>query len=160
MNLTHKSASRIAPTLNIVYGDTEGYSLLALLVPANSTGNIGYWLTGSSPVRSGDTYKGDEPAKGWTGVRSSTLLEQPISPNYVQEEEWVGRIQGFEMPHLFNPKQGYITTSNNRITPRDHPLFLSSVSCNGYRGKRIVEVHLLSLSALYSILTIRNLMDG
>eukprot|EP01128_Nolandella_sp_AFSM9_P000374 TRINITY_DN10535_c0_g1_i1.p1 TRINITY_DN10535_c0_g1~~TRINITY_DN10535_c0_g1_i1.p1 ORF type:complete len:845 (+),score=194.23 TRINITY_DN10535_c0_g1_i1:113-2647(+) len=86
-------------------------------------GNYGYWLSGSVPKRVGEGYDGGSPVPGWTG-----------------EFEWNGNITGFEMPHLFNPKKGYVTTSNNRIVPEDHPFFFSTITANGFRSARIKQV--------------------
>jgi len=96
-----------APQLNVVYADVED--------------NIGYWVTGTVPIRAHG--QGLVPAPGWTG-----------------EYEWVGTVPFDEMPHALNPERGYIVTCNHRIVPDDYPYLLGAVWMNGYRARRIVEV--------------------
>jgi penicillin amidase len=87
---------------------------------ADVEGNIGGWVTGKVPVRvKGD---GSMPVPGWTG-----------------EYEWAGEVPFEEMPHAFNPRQGYVVHCNHRIVPDDYPHFLGNVWMNGYRARRIVE---------------------
>lgn len=96
-----------APQLNVCYADVEG--------------NIGYWMTGRTPIRA----KGDGrlPVPGWDG-----------------EHEWVGEVPFDQMPHALNPKQGYIVHTNNKIIPDDYPYYLGNVWMNGSRARRIVQV--------------------
>ncbi len=95
-----------APQLNIVYADT--------------CGNIGYWVTGRTPVRAQGT--GKIPAPGWTGTH-----------------EWMGEIPFEEMPHALNPAKGYIATCNNKIVPDSYPHYLGDHWMNGYRLARLEE---------------------
>jgi penicillin amidase len=87
---------------------------------ADTEGNIGYWVTGKVPIRLKG--QGDVPAPGWTG-----------------EYEWTGEVPFEEMPHAFNPEQGYIVTCNHKIVPDDYPYFLGDVWMNGYRARRIAD---------------------
>ena len=96
-----------APQLNVVYADVED--------------NIGYWVTGTVPIRAKG--QGLVPAPGWTG-----------------EYDWVGVVPFEEMPHALNPERGYIVTCNHRIVSDSYPYFLGAVWVNGYRARRIVEV--------------------
>ncbi|MBI3468799.1 MAG: penicillin acylase family protein [Planctomycetes bacterium] len=96
-----------ATQLNVVYADVDG--------------SIGYWVTGSVPVRAkGD---GTVPVPGWSG-----------------EYDWISEVPFHEMPHAFNPEQGYVVTCNHRIVPDDYPHFLGNVWMNGYRARRAVEL--------------------
>ncbi len=88
---------------------------------ADIEGNIGYWVSGKVPIRSKG--KGMVPAPGWT-----------------KEHEWIGEIPFEEMPHAFNPENGYIVTCNHKIISEEYPHFLGSVWMNGYRARRLVEV--------------------
>lgn len=96
-----------APQLNVCYADVEG--------------NIGYWMTGRTPIRA----KGDGrlPVPGWDG-----------------EHEWIGEVPFEQMPHALNPEQGYIVHTNNKIVPDDYPYYLGNVWMNGSRARRIVQV--------------------
>ena len=93
------------PQLNISYADDKG--------------NIGYWCTGTVPIRNnGRTF--DVPMPGWTG-----------------EHEWVGFVPFEDMPHAFNPERGFIVTANNKVIPDTFPSFLGNVWMNGYRSSVI-----------------------
>jgi penicillin G amidase len=91
------------------------------VVYADTQGNIGYSFPGRIPVRA----KGDGrlPVPGWTG-----------------EYEWTGYIPFEELPHLYNPPQGYIATANNRVVGNDYPHWLGYDCCCGNRVERIVEL--------------------
>jgi penicillin amidase len=91
------------------------------IVYADSKGNIGYTFAGQIPIRA----KGDGrlPVPGWTG-----------------EYEWIGHIPFDELPHSYNPPQGYIATANNRPVDEGYPYFLMSDCSMGDRAQRIVEL--------------------
>jgi penicillin G amidase len=88
---------------------------------ADVDGNIGYWVTGRTPIRARG--KGDLPAEGWSG-----------------EYEWSGEIPFEEMPHALNPAKGYLVSCNNRPVPADYPYFLGNAFMNGYRARRLSEM--------------------
>lgn len=96
-----------APPLNIMYADVSG--------------NIGWWLTGRTPVRA----KGDGmvPVPGWTG-----------------EYEWVEEVPFEEMPHALNPDKGYLVNCNHAPVDETYPHFLGNVWMNGYRAKRFEQL--------------------
>ncbi|HSG14993.1 MAG TPA: penicillin acylase family protein [Anaerolineae bacterium] len=96
-----------SPALNLVYADT--------------TGNIGYYVTGRVPIRRSGT--GQVPVPGWTG-----------------EHEWIGDVPFEEMPHAFNPSAGFLVTANNRIVRDDYPHFLGAAWRNGYRARRVTDL--------------------
>jgi penicillin amidase len=91
------------------------------VVYADTAGNIGYSYAGKIPIRAKG--KGQVPAPGWTG-----------------EYEWKGHIPFEELPHLYNPQQGYIATANNRVVGDDYPYYLGREFANGHRAQRIVEM--------------------
>lgn len=96
-----------APQLNVCYADVHG--------------NIGYWMTGRTPIRAqGD---GRLPVPGWHG-----------------EYEWVGEVPFEQMPHALNPEQGFVVHTNNKIVTDDYPYYLGNVWMNGSRARRITEV--------------------
>jgi penicillin amidase len=96
-----------APQLNVAYADVEN--------------NIGYWVTGRTPIRTqGD---GSLPAPGWDTAY-----------------DWSGEIPFEEMPHALNPEQGFIVTTNNRVVGEDYPYFLGNVWMNGYRARRLTDI--------------------
>ena len=91
------------------------------VVYADVEGNIGFTHAGKIPIRAkGD---GQVPVPGWTG-----------------EYEWTGYIPYDELPHLYNPPEGYIVTANNRVAPDGYPHFLGREYCQGDRAERITEL--------------------
>src|SRR5258706_11112329 len=83
--------------------------------------NIGYSAPGALPTRS----KGDGtlPAPGWTG-----------------EYEWTGYVPFDQLPHVYNPPQGFIVTANNRVAPDSYPHLITTSFAAPYRVARIVEL--------------------
>jgi penicillin amidase len=91
------------------------------VVYADTEGNIAYSFPGKVPIRArGD---GEVPVPGWTG-----------------EYEWTGYIPFDELPHLYNPPQGYVATANNRVVGGDYPYYLGNDHCTGNRARRIAEL--------------------
>jgi penicillin G amidase len=91
------------------------------VVYADRQGNIGYSFPGNIPIRARGN--GAVPAPGWTG-----------------EYEWVGYIPYEELPHISNPKSGYIASANNRVVNHDYPYWVSPDYCTSSRARRIVEL--------------------
>jgi penicillin amidase len=91
------------------------------VVYADTAGNIGYTYAGKIPIRAKG--KGQVPAPGWT-----------------DEYEWTGYIPFEELPHLYNPPEGYIATANNRVAGDDYPYYLGREFANGHRVQRIAEL--------------------
>ncbi|MEM7713775.1 MAG: penicillin acylase family protein [Cyanobacteria bacterium P01_A01_bin.68] len=91
------------------------------LVYADIDGNIGYQMPGKTPVRK----KGDGryPVPGWNN-----------------QYDWQGYIDFEELPHSFNPQQGYIVTANNAVVDESYPYVITKDWVRGYRAKRIDEI--------------------
>ncbi len=70
-------------------------------VYADVKGNIGWAPTGFAPIR-----------PNWDG-----LLPVPGDGRY----EWAGRWSGDQLPRIYNPASGYISTSNEMNLPLDYP---------------------------------------
>jgi penicillin amidase len=70
-------------------------------VYADLRGNIGWAPTGFAPIR-----------PNWDG-----LLPVPGDGSY----EWAGQWSGDQLPRIYNPSSGYITTSNEMNLPPDYP---------------------------------------
>lgn len=90
-------------------------------VYADTAGNIGYWAAGAIPVRSRE--QGFLPVPGWTG-----------------ENEWRGFVPFEELPHLFNPEDGFIATANYRVTGDEYPHYISEFWDPPWRIVRIREL--------------------
>lgn len=90
-------------------------------VYADRASNIGYYGPGRIPVRAkGD---GSVPVPGWK-----------------DEYAWTGWIPFEELPHAYNPPDGYIVTANHRVTPDDYPYFITYDWAPPYRAQRIIEL--------------------
>ena len=88
---------------------------------ADRAGNIGYFGPGRIPVRAkGD---GTTPVPGWTDAYA-----------------WTGWIPFEQLPHAYNPADGYVVTANNKVVPDDYPYFITTDWAPPYRAERIVEL--------------------
>ena len=101
-------------------------------VYADVEGNIGWVPGGLAPIR-----------PNWDG-----LLPVPGDGRF----EWAGRWKGGQLPRVYNPAAGYITTSNEMNIPADYPYQQRKLGfewANPSRHQRIDEVmskaHKLSL---------------
>lgn len=90
-------------------------------VYADKEGNIGYYAAGRIPIRANG--KGDLPFDGRTN-----------------EGEWTGYIPFEEMPHLYNPENGYIATANQRLVGEKYPYRMTSDWAPPYRAHRIYKL--------------------
>lgn len=89
-------------------------------VYADTAGNIGYYVPGAIPVRHWDS-------------------RLPV-PND-KAHQWDGYIPFDQLPHVFNPPEGYIISANNKIAS-DHYGYYLNFRWNDpdYRAKRIAEL--------------------
>ncbi len=101
------------------------------MVWADRKGNIGWQAVGIAPIR--------PQHSGMVPVRAEL------------KNEWQGYIPIYKRPGAFNPKQGFIATANENLTPENYPA-MSSIGytwADPYRGLRIREV--LKENRLFSI---------
>ncbi len=78
------------------------------VVYADVDGNIAYWLAGKVPIR----------------VKGTPMLPQP---GWSGEGEWGGFVPFEQLPHLLNPKEGFIAAANQKIAGRNFPFYLSTL---------------------------------
>ena len=90
------------------------------MVWADRKGNIGWQVAGAAPLR-----------RGWNG-----LLPVPGDGRF----EWKGFLPVLELPHSFNPPEGYIATANQDNIPSGYPYPLGFLWAEPYRYSRLVEV--------------------
>jgi len=90
------------------------------IVYADVEGNIGEHSTGLAPLR-----------KTWTG-----LLPVPGAADY----EWSGYVPNSELPHTFNPPDGFVATANHKMIPDNFPYKVGFEWAPPYRVHRIEEV--------------------
>jgi penicillin amidase len=96
------------PAQNLVYADTSGH--------------IGYQAPGRVPIRRSATPgspPGYWPAPGW-------------DPAY----DWKGQVPFEQLPHVLDPKEGFLVTANQEVTASSSP-FLTTEWDAGYRSQRI-----------------------
>jgi penicillin amidase len=84
-------------------------------------GNIGYWCGAKIPVR--PSRSSIFPLPGW----------DPAS-------EWRGFVPSRQMPHLFNPPEGYIATANNRVVDDTYPWHIGDLWEPSSRIERLRQV--------------------
>ncbi len=87
-------------------------------VYADIYGNIAIQSNGKIPVRKAGT--GRVPVDGATG-----------------DYEWTGYIPFEELPHSFNPEQGYVASANQLPIAHDYPYYLGFLWADRYRAERI-----------------------
>jgi len=90
------------------------------IVYADMAGNIGEHSTGLAPLRG-----------NWTG-----LLPVPGTGGY----EWAGFVPNSELPHSFNPAQGFIATANHKMIPENYPYKIGYEWAPPFRIRRITTV--------------------
>jgi penicillin G amidase len=90
------------------------------IVYADRAGNIGEHSTGLAPLR-----------KSWTG-----LLPVPGASG----NEWSGFVPNDELPHQFNPPQGFVVTANHKMIPNKYPYKVGYSWAPPYRYQRITQV--------------------
>ena len=90
------------------------------IVYADKQGNIGEYSVGLSPIR-----------KNWSG-----LLPVPGVGGY----EWSGFIPVSQLPHSYNPSDGFVATANNKMIPDSYPYNIGFEWYSRYRVQRISQV--------------------
>ena len=101
------------PTANCVFGDAEGH--------------IGYWSLGALPVRSALSAHGGATAQDGRTRRGA----------------WQGMIPYDLLPHVINPKRGYLVTANHRTIQSFYNVPFGNMTGSGGdtdRGLRIKEL--------------------
>jgi penicillin G amidase len=87
---------------------------------ADVDGNIGYWTAAKIPLRG--KYNPMLPQPGWSS-----------------ESGWEGYVSFEKLPKLWNPKEGFIATANNKIT-ESSPYYISDLYMPPSRIERIREL--------------------
>ena len=76
---------------------------------------------------------------GKTPIRKKGDGRYPV-PGWNNQYDWQGYIDFEELPHSFNPQQGYIITANNAVVDESYPYIITKDWVRGYRAKRIDEI--------------------
>jgi penicillin G amidase len=90
------------------------------IVYADRAGNIGEHSTGLTPLR-----------KNFNG-----LLPLPADGHY----EWAGFVPNSELPHSFNPGEGFVATANQKMIPEGYPYAVGFEWAAPTRFERIHQV--------------------
>lgn len=88
---------------------------------ADAQGNIGWHTTGRIPIRTQNS-----------GVYPQRVIDG--------SDNWIGWIPFEEMPHSYNPPQGWIGNANNRTMDENYPYYLTSQFASYYRFARMKEL--------------------
>ena len=88
---------------------------------ADVEGNIGLQCAAGVPVR--ELWNGVEVVPGWTG-----------------EYDWKGLVPFEDLPYIFNPASGFVSSANNRSLADDAPVFIPQWPALHYRIDRIREL--------------------
>ena len=91
------------------------------IVYADKKGNIGLYCAAGVPIRKRDIAFG-------------------ILPGQTDEYDWKGYVPFDQLPHLFNPAQGFVASANNRTTSADYPYHIGSWYSLPSRYERITEM--------------------
>lgn len=94
--------------------DTPGQNIFY----ADVEGNIGFQAVAKLPIRPHG--HGRLPVPGW-----------------VDDYEWEGYIPFEELPYAFNPEEGVLISTNNRIEPEGYPYYIADSYTPGYRAQQI-----------------------
>ena len=89
------------------------------MVWADSAGNIGWQAVGICPLR-----------EGWNG-----LLPVPGDGRF----EWTGYLPIKDLPHTFNPPEGFFATANQDNIPDGYPYSVGFLWTDPFRFARIQE---------------------
>ncbi len=88
---------------------------------ADVDGNIGLYCCAGIPIR-----KGGE---------SNAVL-----PGWTDEFDWQGFVPFEELPHVYNPESGSVSSANNKTVGNDYPYYISRWFALPYRIDRIREM--------------------
>jgi penicillin amidase len=88
---------------------------------ADTEGNIGYWCGAKIPVR--NSKHSILPFPGW----------DPMS-------EWKGFVPFSQLPHRYNPPDGYLASANNKLVDDSYPYHISDLWEPSSRIERLNEV--------------------
>ena len=76
-------------------------------------------------------------------------------PGNNKDYDWIGKVPFEDMPFLFNPASGFISTANNKTIGDDFPYYISGLWADPSRANRIEKV--LEKSPEYNLDIMKNL---
>lgn len=90
------------------------------IIYADRAGNIGLYCCAAVPIRKGG------------GL--------PLVPGDTDEYDWQGMVPFEELPHIYNPPSGIISSANNRTAGDNYPYYISRWYALSHRNDRIREL--------------------
>jgi penicillin amidase len=100
------------------------------VVYADRKGNIGLYCAAGIPLRNRELMFG-------------------MLPGDTDKYDWKGYVPFDQLPHLYNPVNGFVASANNRTAPPEYPYHIGSWYAHPSRYQRIAE--LLSAKDLLSV---------
>jgi penicillin amidase len=98
------------------------YKPLSLnIVYADVDGNIGLYCAANVPIRNRDN-------------------DRIILPGWTDKYDWKGSVPFENLPHSFNPSNGYVSSANNKPAGDDYPYHIGTWYCLSSRIDRIREM--------------------
>ncbi len=91
------------------------------IVYADVQGNIGMYCCAGVPVRKRN--------------KSSLVL-----PGWTDDYDWKGMVPFDELPNIYNPSCGFVSSANNRTTDNSYPYYIGTWYSQPYRIDRIREM--------------------
>jgi penicillin amidase len=88
---------------------------------ADVNGNIGLYCAAGVPIRNRD-------------------IAQGVLPGHTDAYDWKGYVPFDELPHIYNPPDGYVASANNRTVPMDYPYHIGTWYALPDRYNRIIEM--------------------
>ncbi len=88
---------------------------------ADNLGNIGWQASGKLPIRQ----------------QKDGTVPYEVSEN---KDNWLGWIPFEDMPHIVNPKRGWVGTCNHYTPGSDFPYYYSSHAASSFRYRRLKEL--------------------
>jgi penicillin amidase len=102
----------LVPSQNLLYADTDGH--------------IGYQAPGQIPIRRPYPDSSSPPGY-WT------------RPGWISSWDWQGYVPFEDLPHTFDPAEGFLVAANQAVTASGTP-FLTTQWDSGFRSQRIREL--------------------
>lgn len=78
-----------------------------------------------------------------------------IVPGWTDEYDWKGLVPFEQLPHSYNPENGFVSSANNKTVSNDYPYYISHWFALEYRIDRIRE--LLTMKEKLSVEDFKNM---
>ena len=103
-------------------------------IMATVDGDIGFVGCGDYPIR-----RPEKQNKELFPSIKTVVRHQRIQDGTTSQTDWIGFIQGKDVPRSVNPKSGYIVTANSKLSPQSTRYGIGSTVIVTPRATRIME---------------------